>query len=275
MASVNYSTKEISVKIVYYGPAMSGKTTNLIVLHQRSAATAKSEMVSLMTNGDRTIFFDFLPLCIGKVKDFSIRLHLYTVPGQTYYHATRTIVLHNVDGIVFVADSAPDRLDDNVLAYMEMQENLAFLKLSPAAVPVVMQYNKRDVASAVPCTQLDEIINTQKYPSFDAIAMKNQGVTESLKLISNLVFERLNVRYAHLAPGAASSRSVRARPPRATSYVHQPLLQPMLAGATSPVRRAYLPPSAAVHSGMKTPRPFWLPQSLKRTTQALRAVSLN
>ena len=145
MASINYAAREINVKIVYYGPGLSGKTTNLQIIHKKIPPEFKSDMVSLATETDRTLFFDFLPLDLGKIKGFSTKFQLYTVPGQVYYNATRKLVLRGVDGVVFVADSAQDKIEENIESFQNLENNLAEYGYKRENIPIIMQYNKRDL----------------------------------------------------------------------------------------------------------------------------------
>jgi signal recognition particle receptor subunit beta len=145
MASINYAIREISVKIVYYGPGLSGKTTNLQVIHRKIPVDYRSDMVSLATETDRTLFFDFLPLDLGKIKGFSTKFQLYTVPGQVYYNATRKLVLRGVDGVVFVVDSAADKIQENLESFQNLHDNLAEYGYQQGSIPIIIQYNKRDL----------------------------------------------------------------------------------------------------------------------------------
>ncbi len=196
MATINYAAREISVKIVYYGPGLSGKTTNLQIIHRKIPQVSKSDMVSLATETDRTLFFDFLPLDLGKIRGFTTKFQLYTVPGQVYYNATRKLVLRGVDGIVFVADSAADKLDENIESFQNMEENLAEYGYKRESIPIIIQYNKRDVPNAMPVQELNSSINKYNFSWSEAISNKGKGVFESLKLIGKLVIDQLNQRYA-------------------------------------------------------------------------------
>ncbi|MBD3343722.1 MAG: hypothetical protein GF401_01515 [Chitinivibrionales bacterium] len=202
MASINYAAKEISVKVVYYGPGLSGKTTNLQVIHQRIPVDNKSNMVSLATETDRTLFFDFLPLDLGKIKGFSTKFQLYTVPGQVYYNATRKLVLRGVDGIVFVADSSSKKTDENIESFQNLLDNLAEYGYQKENIPIIIQYNKRDLPDALPIEQLQQAMNTANYPWNEAVAVKSSGVFESLKKIGKIVIDQLNKKYSR--PGTAS-----------------------------------------------------------------------
>jgi signal recognition particle receptor subunit beta len=186
MASINFKKKEIECKIVYYGPGRSGKTTNLEYIFKSYKNYVAGEMISIKTEGDRTLFFDFLPIGIGMIKGFNIRVQLYTVPGQVQYKSTRKLVLKQADGIVFVADSVKVRREKNILSLKDMQANLKEYGISIYKVPLVLQYNKRDLADQgiplMPLDQMEKELNSQlKVPSFPAIAMTGQGVGNTLK----------------------------------------------------------------------------------------------
>ncbi len=207
MASINYAAREISVKIVYYGPGLSGKTTNLQIIHKKVPKDFKSDMVSLATETDRTLFFDFLPLDLGKIKGFSAKFQLYTVPGQVYYNATRKLVLRGVDGIVFVADSAADKMQENIESFQNLLDNLAEYGYKREQVPIIIQYNKRDLPNALPVNQIDQVINRFSLPWTEASAVKGQGVFESLKLIGKIVIDDLNRKYSRQSRSAKTSQT--------------------------------------------------------------------
>jgi signal recognition particle receptor subunit beta len=194
MSVVNYSTREITCKIVYYGPGRSGKTTNLQHIYSRLPEERKGKMVSLATETDRTLFFDFLPLDLGSISGFATRFQLYTVPGQVYYAATRRLVLQGVDGVVFVADSQSRQLAENVESLQDLHANLAEDGFDPRAMPLVMQYNKRDLppGEITPLEALDEKLNFRGVPYFPAQAITGGGVFESLRSIASLVLARLS-----------------------------------------------------------------------------------
>lgn len=196
MASINYAAREISVKVVYYGPGLSGKTTNLQVIHRKVPPEYKSDMVSLATETDRTLFFDFLPLDLGKIKGFATKFQLYTVPGQVYYNATRKLVLRGVDGIVFVADSAPDKMQENIESFKNLEDNLAEYGYKRENIPIILQYNKRDLPNALPIEELQRVINKYNLPWTEAVANKGKGVFDSLKLIGKIVIDYLNRKYS-------------------------------------------------------------------------------
>jgi hypothetical protein len=193
MSLVNYAAREITCKIVYYGPGRSGKTTNLQYIFGRVPDARRGRMVSLATQGDRTLFFDFLPLDLGTISGFQTRFQLYTVPGQGYYNATRKLVLQGADGVVFVADSQARRFDDNLESLQNLQENLLGQGVDVRTLPIVFQYNKQDLPSDLVLRQddLDEALNFRGVPSFVADALRGGGVFETLKGISELVLGRL------------------------------------------------------------------------------------
>ena len=193
MSLVNFTTREITCKIVYYGPGRSGKTTNLHYVYGRVPEARRGRMVSLATQTDRTLFFDFLPIDLGQISGFSTRFQLYTVPGQVYYNATRRLVLQGADGVVFVADSQARQLDENVESLQNLQSNLLELGVDIRTLPVVMQYNKQDLPRELilQAADLDDALNFRSVPSFAADALHGKGVFETLKGISELVLKRL------------------------------------------------------------------------------------
>jgi hypothetical protein len=188
---INYSSREINCKIVYYGPGLGGKTTNLNFIYGRVRPDAKGKMISLATETERTLFFDFLPLSLGDIKGFKTRFHLYTVPGQIFYDASRKLILKGVDGIVFVADSQMERLDANLESYDNMKENLNEQGYDLAKIPYVMQYNKRDLPNAVPIKELKEMLNGNGARDFESVANKGVGVFDTLKSVVKLVLTEL------------------------------------------------------------------------------------
>ena len=195
MAIINQATKELQVKIVYYGPAKSGKTTNLEQVHanvQVPESTVKGKMTSLATSSDRTLFFDFFPLETVAIKGFKTKFALFTVPGQVIYNATRQIVLRGVDGIVFVADSQYDKMEENVETFKHLEENLKSLNLNLDDIPYVMQYNKRDIPDVAPVEYMDFVLNNREVqvPAFEASAANSEGVFETLNMITRLLLHK-------------------------------------------------------------------------------------
>ena len=194
MSLVNYQTREITCKIVYYGPGRSGKTTNLHYIYSQVPEDRKGTMVSLATQTDRTLFFDFLPLDLGTISGFTTRFQLYTVPGQVYYQTTRKLVLQGADGVVFVADSQARQLQENIESFQDLHQNLSEQSVDPRAIPLVIQYNKQDLPGdlimGVP--ELDDALNFRNVPSFSADALHGPGVFETLRGISELVLKKLS-----------------------------------------------------------------------------------
>jgi len=192
MSTINFAVREINFKIVYYGPGLSGKTTNLKQIYEQVPAESKGEMVSLATEDERTLFFDFLPLDLGKVNGFKTRFHLYTVPGQVFYNSSRKLILRGVDGVVFVADSAPDRLRANAESLRNLRENLQEYNLRIADVPTVIQVNKRDLPDALPMEMIDAVLNPEgRFQVFEAVASEFKGVFEPLRAVATMVLEKL------------------------------------------------------------------------------------
>ena len=190
MSLVNYATREITCKLVYYGPGRAGKTTNLQYVHEQLPAERRGQMISLATHGDRTLFFDFLPLDLGTIAGFTTRFQLYTVPGQSYYAATRKLVLQGADGVVFVADSQLDRRDANVEAMHDLYDNLAEQDLDPRWMPFVIQYNKRDLPNIVPIAELERELNPTGVPYFEAVGARGIGVFDTLKAVSKQIIKQ-------------------------------------------------------------------------------------
>jgi mutual gliding-motility protein MglA len=194
MSLVNYATREITCKIVYYGPGRSGKTTNLHYIYGQVPEDRKGRMVSLATQTDRTLFFDFLPLDLGTISGFTTRFQLYTVPGQVYYQATRKLVLQGADGVVFVADSQARQLQENIESFQDLHQNLSEQEVDPRSIPLVIQYNKQDLPRDLILTtdELADAVNFRGVPDFPADALHGPGVFETLRGISELVLKRLS-----------------------------------------------------------------------------------
>jgi len=194
MALFNYTTKEITLKIVYYGPGFSGKTTNLQYLHSVLPSHAKGKLISMATEGDRTIFFDFLPVEIGKISEFNIRFQLYTVPGQVRYNATRRLVLKGADAVVFVADSQVSMKQQNIESYLNMIENLQANNI-PLDIPKILQYNKRDIKEILSIEELNKDLNSDGVPFFEAVATEGKGVEETFMKITRDALEDIKKRH--------------------------------------------------------------------------------
>jgi signal recognition particle receptor subunit beta len=187
MSFINYASREINCKIVYYGPGLCGKTTNLQFIYNKTSSEAKGKMISLATETERTLFFDFLPLALGEIKGFKTRFHLYTVPGQVFYDASRKLILKGVDGVVFVADSQEERVDANIESLDNLNVNLKEQGYDLDKLPYVIQYNKRDLPNIVSVEELRRELNPTEVPDFEACATVGDGVFETLKAIAKLI----------------------------------------------------------------------------------------
>jgi signal recognition particle receptor subunit beta len=194
MSFINYAAREINVKIVFYGPGLCGKTTNLQYIYEKSNPQQKGKLISLATETDRTLFFDFLPLDLGAVRGFKTRFHLYTVPGQVFYDASRKLILKGVDGVVFVADSQEARMDANVESLSNLEDNLSENGFELKTVPYVLQFNKRDLPSAMLVDDMYRLLNFKGEPTFEAVATKGIGVFETLKAVAKQVLYELRSR---------------------------------------------------------------------------------
>ncbi len=195
MASINYASKEINCKLVYYGPGMCGKTTNLQFIHQNLTNNKRGELVSLATPGERTLYFDFLPVELAEINGFKVKFGLYTVPGQVLYNATRKLVLRGTDGVVFVADSQWDIMEENLASLENLKENLAGYNVKLDDLPYILQYNKRDLPDAAPMWYLDYLLNTLGVPSFEAVAPQGTGVYKTLNTLCRYVIRDLAHRF--------------------------------------------------------------------------------
>ena len=191
MSFINYLSREINCKIVYYGPGLCGKTTNLQFIYNKTNPNAKGKMISLATETERTLFFDFLPLALGEIRGFKTRFHLYTVPGQVFYDASRKLILKGVDGVVFCADSQIARMEANVESLENLRTNLAEQGYSLDKLPYVVQYNKRDMPNVAPVDELRRVLNPGGVPDFEAVASTGIGVFETLKAVAKLVLTEL------------------------------------------------------------------------------------
>jgi small GTP-binding protein len=191
MTFINYASREINCKIVYYGPGLCGKTTNLQYIYDKTNPTAKGKLISLATETDRTLFFDFLPLELGTVRGFKTRFHLYTVPGQVFYDASRKLILKGVDGVIFVADSQVERMDANVEAIENLETNLRTQGYDLSAIPYVLQLNKRDLPNVATVDEMKKLLAKKNEPIFEAVASKGPGVFETLKGVAKLVLADL------------------------------------------------------------------------------------
>jgi len=267
MVQINFAQKSVTVKIVYYGPGMSGKTTNLEIVHQRAPESNKGDLTSISTDGDRTLFFDFMPLDLGTVAGMRTQFQIYTVPGQVYYNSTRKLVLQGVDGVIFVADSSASMVEENLESLRNLEENLAEYGKNIDEIPLIIQYNKRDLPDALPVEQLEANLNRWGAPSFEAIANTGQGVFPTLKALAARVLDTIHEqtggrsggqRQAGQAAPAAAPRPTAPPAPRAPQpaapipqapFQQAPAqVQPTLAApafAATPVEPVFQKPVAA------------------------------
>ena len=255
MVQINFALREVNCKIVYYGPGLSGKTTNLEIVHKKAPESNKGELTSIATEGDRTLFFDFMPLDLGTIAGMRTRFQLYTVPGQVYYNSTRKLVLQGVDGIVFVADSSAAKMEENLESLENLKNNLAEYGKDIRELPLVIQWNKRDLADALPVDELEARINQWGVPTYEAVAVTGEGVFPTLKCLSGLVLETLN-RDQREAPAATAGPGIAAAAPAATAppqlQASAPASAPRAFGGGAP---ASAPSPFAAAAGVGTAAP--------------------
>jgi signal recognition particle receptor subunit beta len=245
MVFFNYSTMQMAAKVVYYGPGLCGKTTNLHYIYQHTAGESRGEMVSLETETDRTLFFDLLPIDVGSIAGFNTRIQLYTVPGQVFYNTTRKLVLKGVDGVVFVADSQRAMLQANLDSFSNLEENLAEMGLTVDTLPLVLQFNKRDLADICSIEEMNATLNRNDWPWFESSAVTGMGVFETLKGISKHTLLSLKKRLGRPDAAASPARAAAARPaapPAAAAAPAIPAL-PRPAAPPAPQPLAAAPPS--------------------------------
>jgi signal recognition particle receptor subunit beta len=272
MVQINFALKEVNCKIVFYGQGMSGKTTNLEIVHQKAPEENKGELTSISTDGDRTLFFDFMPLDLGNVAGMRTKFQLYTVPGQVYYNSTRKLVLQGVDGVIFVADSDPEKMPENIESYQNLIDNLTEYGKDIRELPHVIQYNKRDLPNAMSVEEMDRQMNKFGVPTFEAVAYTGEGVFPTLKTLAGMVLEsidrmdsRSSKRPAAEAPRAAAPAAAPARgaqPTRTAAPAAQkkPAAAPQRAAAapataqrTAPAKAAAAAPATAATAKPKAP----------------------
>jgi signal recognition particle receptor subunit beta len=238
MVQINFALREVNCKIVYYGPGMSGKTTNLEIVHKKAPESNKGELTSIATEGDRTLFFDFMPLDLGTIAGMRTRFQLYTVPGQVYYNSTRKLVLQGVDGIVFVADSSESKMEENLESLENLKNNLAEYGKDIRELPIVLQYNKRDLPDALSVEALNEKMNHWGCPYFEAVAITGEGVFPTLKCLSGMVLETLNRDHRETTSSAPATRASQAGgspvPASASTAVATPQGQRFQGGSVAP-----------------------------------------
>ncbi len=234
MVMINRATKEVTIKVVYYGPGLCGKTTNLEYIYDKAVPEKKGKLLTVATETDRTLFFDFLPMELGTIRGMKLRVQLYTVPGQVFYDATRRLVLRGSDGVVFVADSQAMMMEANVESLNNLKKNLQLNSLDPETVPLVFQYNKQDLNGVAPHEELEAQLNWRKVPSFPSVATVGKGVNETLKKIIELVIRRLHEQ-DDLLKGPQKAMAAAGAPP--------PAPPPVVAAPPLPARPAAAPPS--------------------------------
>ncbi len=253
MVQINFARREVNCKIVFYGPGLSGKTTNLEIIHKKVPDTARGNLTSIATEQDRTLFFDFMPLDLGQVAGMKTKLFLYTVPGQVYYDSTRKLVLQGADGVAFIADSDPNRMNDNLESFKNLERNLKDYGVDIRKLPVVIQYNKRDLPGALSVAELNAKMNAIGAPTFEAVAVKGEGVMQTLKGISKLVVDRLNEEYAPVKSAASAPAAVAAAP--AARPASPPPPRPPSGVTPAPAARPAPPPPPAARPAPPPPRP--------------------
>ncbi len=233
MVQINFALKEVNCKIVFYGPGMSGKTTNLEIIHQKAPDENKGELTSISTDGDRTLFFDFMPLDLGTVAGMRTKFQLYTVPGQVYYNSTRKLVLQGADGVIFIADSDADKMAENIESYENLIENMTEYGKDIRELPHVIQYNKRDHPNAMSIEELDKQLNRFGVPTFEAVAVTGEGVFPTLKVLAEMVLEsidKMDSRRSSARPAQRPAADAQAPTP-------QSAVRPAPAGPAASVAR--------------------------------------
>jgi signal recognition particle receptor subunit beta len=256
MVSINYSAREVCCKIVFYGPGLSGKTTNLQYIHSKVPQDTRGKLISLATEADRTLYFDFLPINIGTINDFQAKFQLYTVPGQVYYNATRKLVLRGVDGLVFVADSQADKMDENIESLANLEENLREYGYDISQLPLVIQYNKRDLPNVLSVEELNARLNPRGVPCFEAAAPQGKGVFDTLKLIIKLVLDKAKAT----GTSSVSRRAEAVVPPPAVEAQPYPSIERVPAALEAEV------PATPIYE--KPPQPVAAAPSWETTAQA-------
>ncbi len=230
MALVNHTTREINAKIVYYGPGLSGKTTNIHFIYHRIAPTQRGKLISLATETDRTLFFDFLPVELGTIKNYKVRFHLYTVPGQVFYNATRKLVLKGADGVIFVADSQRAMMDANLESISNLRDNLAEQGIDIDAFPMVIQYNKRDLPDVLSIEELNAALNPRDVPSFEAVAMAGESVLKTFTSVSKLVLQDMQ-KFPGRHNLALGDIMMKSEQPEKETQINAPPAEPSIPGA--------------------------------------------
>ncbi|MHC4247929.1 MAG: GTP-binding protein [Planctomycetota bacterium] len=261
MVQINFAAREVNCKIVYYGPGRSGKTTNLEVVHAKAPPANRGDLVSIATETDRTLYFDFLPLELGQIANMNTKFQLYTVPGQVFYNATRKLVLQGSDGIIFVADSNPDMRDENIESLENLAENLAETGLDIDNIPIVFQWNKRDLPNAMPPEQMNADLNRWNAPTCDGIAVKGEGVFPTLQKLSSLVMKKLNSEYSDKKAGAQAPAAQAPAAAAPAAPPPRPAAPPPRPAAPPPPRAAAAPPRPSPRPGTMPPPPRAIPRA--------------
>ncbi len=269
MAQINLGRKEVSCKIVYYGPGLSGKTTNLEKVYEKTPEDNKGRMTSIATEGDRTLFFDYMPLDIGTISGMHTKFQLYTVPGQTYYKSTRKLVLQGADGVIFVADSGTDKIEENAQSLADLRDNLAENGLTLEEMPFVIQYNKRDLPDVLDIAILEEKLNEGKVPHFTASAVTGEGVIPTLKGLSRIVLDNLNKTSSQrpARPKPAGAQAAPAQPAKPAPAAQRQAVQPAKTPASQRPAHLAAPakPALAAKRNVGTPaRPAAPPKGVKK-----------
>jgi signal recognition particle receptor subunit beta len=270
MVQINFAHKEIQCKIVYYGPGMSGKTTNLEVVHAKAPPDARGDLTSIATTGERTLYFDYMPLDLGSIAGIKTKFQLYTVPGQIYYKSTRRLVLQGVDGIVFVADSSAAKLQENRESMKDLEDNLREMGRGLQDLPIVVQYNKRDLPDAMSVEDLEREVNVHRFPHFEAVARTGEGVFPTLKALASTVLEAVN----RGGIGAAKN-ALNGRPPAVPAPVSVaapvPTAPPAPAAPSAP-KAPSGPPKPMVFQPARPPEPF--PQAPAKSQEPAPRISI-
>jgi signal recognition particle receptor subunit beta len=253
---VNAPAREIAAKVVYYGPGLSGKTTSLKQVYAGIRPETRGQLISLSTEGDRTLFFDFLPVKTDPIGGLGLRLQLYTVPGQVFYDATRKLVLNGADGVVFVADSQPAATDSNMESMSNLETNLAGMGIELASFPLVIQYNKRDLPGAVPVEELRAQLNHYGAPEFETVASRGEGILPALREVTRLVVKDLKSRQPHKAPPRPGPKAQGEAPARTPPPVPSPTPTPLTAAAVAAAAGATPSPIRPIPGGLSLARLF-------------------
>lgn len=250
MVQINFAQKQVKAKVVYYGPGMSGKTTNLEVVHQRAPDTNRGDLTSISTDGDRTLFFDYMPLDLGTVAGMKTSFQIYTVPGQVYYNSTRKLVLQGVDGVVFVADSSASMVEENLESLRNLEENLQEYGKSLATLPHVIQFNKRDLPDALPVEEMERMLNKHGAPTYEGIANTGQGVFPTLKALASCVLK--NIMQERSTTGAPTAPAPAAAAPAGMAGAPAPAGAPMAPAPAAPTGGAPAPAAPGYQAAAAT-----------------------